>query len=76
MPVRTYAQTKAYRYFLTAAEAELDGDSLTNAAFCLLHGIGTDKDLVRAAALYDRAARKFGSMSAVVTLASMHMEVR
>ena len=33
-------ETKAFHYFLRASEEGLDGDSFTNAAHCLAHGIG------------------------------------
>lgn len=52
--------SKAFSYFERAAAMESDGDSLFNAGHCLEHGLGTDKDLARAASLYRLAAEKFG----------------
>jgi TPR repeat protein len=52
--------TKAFGYFERAALIGSDGDSLFNAAHCLEHGHGTEKDLARAAGLYQQAAERFG----------------
>ena len=67
-------ESKAFHYFIAATEHSLDGDSFTNAAFCLEKGIGVEKDVVRAAQLYDVAARKFGSFGGINALRNMYME--
>ena len=66
-------ETKAFGYFLQAAETELDGDSLFNTGFCLEHGLGVSKDPVRASHFYLIAAKKFGAFDAVRGLAGFHM---
>ena len=67
-------ESKAFLFFIAATEHNLDGDSFTNAAFCLEKGIGVEKDVVRAAQLYDIAARKFGSFGGINALGNMHMD--
>jgi TPR repeat protein len=67
-------ETKAFQYFLSAADASIDGDSLTNAAHCLLYGIGVQKNQLHAVDLYKSAATKFGSFGAVSALAKIYMD--
>lgn len=68
-------QTKAFHYFLSAATYETDADSLFNAAHCLEHGIGTEKDMNRAVQLYTIAANKLGNFNSFNVLANMYYEV-
>lgn len=67
-------ETRAFSYFISASEYGQDGDSFTNAAFCLSQGIGVEKDLSRAAQLYDTAARRFGAFAAINALGTIHLE--
>lgn len=57
--------TRAFEYFLRAANMQQDGDSYFNAAYCLEHGLGTDRNLTWAAELYTAAAEKFGHFDSV-----------
>jgi len=68
--------TKAFEYFLQAAEAESDGDALFNAAYCLETGLGVAKDSARAVGMYRIAAKKFGHFASVRSLGALLMEVR
>lgn len=68
-------QTKALEYFLAAAANETDADSLFNAAHCLEHGLGAEKDLSRAVKLYMVAANKLGNFNSIHVLANMYHEV-
>jgi hypothetical protein len=52
----------------------VDGDSLTNAAHCLLYGIGVQKNQSFAVDLYKKAATKFGSFGAVSALGKIYMD--
>jgi TPR repeat protein len=54
---------------------ETDADALANAAYCLQHGVGTEKDLTKAAHFYLTAARKFGHFTSVRLMGVMYMEV-
>ena len=73
-PVLPKNETKAFHYFLAASEYGQEGDSFTNAAYMLAHGIGVDKDKPRAARLYDESARRFGSFAAIHALSTIHLE--
>jgi hypothetical protein len=68
-------QTKAFEYFLAASANETDSDSLFNAAHCLEHGIGTQKDVEHAVRLYLVAANKLGNFNSIHVLANMYHEV-
>ena len=67
-------ESKAFQYFMAATEHSMDGDSFTNAAFCLEKGIGVEKDAIKAAQLYEIAARKFGSFGGINALGNMYMD--
>lgn len=67
--------SKAYSYFLRAAETESDGDSMYNAGVCLESGIGTAADLPKAVQFYTIGANKFGHFDCVKSLSSMLLEV-
>ena len=69
-------QTKAFQYFLRAAQSGTDADSLFNAGYCLEQGIGVEKNPAEAAALYLIGARQFGSFDCIRSLAMMRMEGR
>ena len=68
-------ETKAFYYFLAAAETETDQDSLFNTAYCLEAGVGIEKDPVRAAYFYNVAAQKFGNFGSINALGIMYMQV-
>lgn len=68
-------ETKAFGYFLAAAETETDQDSLFNTAHCLEYGIGTPKDVARAVSFYTTAAQKFGNFGAVKALGVLYLHV-
>jgi len=61
--------TKAYGYFAEAARLDADGDSNFNAAHCLAHGIGVEKNVKEAARLYERAATRHGHFDAAYEIA-------
>ena len=67
-------ETKAFYYFLAAAEKEVDSDSLFNAGHCLQHGLGIPVDSTMAVSLFTKAAKKFGNFDAISRLAVMHVE--
>lgn len=52
-----------------------DGDSYFNAAYCLEHGLGTDRNLTWAAELYTSAAEKFGHFDSVNMIGKEHARV-
>ena len=68
--------TKAFHYFLAAALFETDADSLSNAAHCLEHGLGTERDVARAVQFYTIAATRLGSFNSIHALAGMYSEGR
>lgn len=67
--------TKAYYYFLAAAETLTDGDALFNAAFLLDNGLGVERDTTKALNFYQIGAKQFGHFGCVSSLGSMYMEV-
>ncbi|KAJ1458209.1 hypothetical protein M885DRAFT_95578 [Pelagophyceae sp. CCMP2097] len=68
--------TRAYAYFAAAAALGADGDSLFNAAHCLDHGKGVERDVEAAAKLYKRAASDYGHFDAAFELAAIRAEGR
>ena len=66
--------TKAYGYFAEAARLDADGDSNFNAAHCLAHGIGVEKNVKEAARLYERAATRHGHFDAAFEIALVKHE--
>ena len=61
--------TKACGYFAEAARLTPIGDSNFNAAHCLAHGIGVEKNVKEAARLYERAATRHGHFDAAFEIA-------
>jgi TPR repeat protein len=68
-------ETKAFEYFLSAAETENDAESLFNAGYCLENGLGTSQNSEKAVQFYNLAAQKFGSFDSICSLGSIHIEV-
>jgi len=68
-------ESKAFGYFLAAAETGTDQDSLFNTAHCLEHGVGTSKDVERAVSFYTTAAQKFGNFGSVKALGVLYLHV-
>ncbi len=71
----TKNESKAYEYFLLAAQYENDGDALFNAAYLLENGLGVEKDINKAVYFYSVAARRLGHFGSIRVLAHFYMEV-
>jgi TPR repeat protein len=68
-------ESKAFQYFLLAAEYENDGDALFNTAFCLENGIGVTANLSRAISYYSLGAQKTGHFGCIKTMGMYALEV-